>query len=46
MVKRRIIYFSERKEKKIADARKELVGMLNKALELECAARIQYLDYA
>jgi len=30
----------------MADVRKELVGMLNKALELEHAARIQYLAHA
>lgn len=30
----------------MADIKKELVGMLNKALELEYAARIQYLAHA
>jgi len=30
----------------MADIKKELVGMLNKALELEHAARIQYLAHA
>ncbi len=29
----------------MADVKKELVGMLNKALELEYAARIQYLAH-
>jgi len=30
----------------MADVKKELIGMLNKALELEHAARIQYLAHA
>jgi rubrerythrin len=34
------------RRKKMADVKKELVGMLNKALELEYSARIQYLAHA
>lgn len=30
----------------MADVKQELIGMLNKALELEYAARIQYLAHA
>jgi bacterioferritin (cytochrome b1) len=40
------LFFVKERGNKMADVKKELIGMLNHALELEYSARIQYLAHA